>query len=429
MSGMYSKFKQLLVSGKTLTKFSAMAFFGQAAFLGIPLILAKFVSPDKFGSYSLGMMVIYLLTTLLMLSFRTPFVKYANEDLVKTGKINRPFSVMLLIWLLSLLVFVLIYFGLRSPLQDFISLNNSDFVFFGLAFLGILSRIFFDSIFLALNRRLENARYWMYLGIIALIYIVIAYFTFKITVASVFFLFFLAPPLVFFLTFPRADYRKLLPFQLDRACAKKILVFGAWVAAGGAAVYLLSWGDNIILRAILSVEDVGVYNLAYQFFKGAVVLTALLNGYFLPFLVQNINNKKKLREYVYKKRPVLLLLGAIITVILALLLPPVITYVYGESYAAAGTVIYFLFVGLIFAISNQLYEPLFNALERYKFIQITNICLVVFNLTLDYFLIVRWQSILGAAVATMLTYILMAVAYEVYYRFRIKGFIITNESS
>jgi len=412
--------QKLARQGKNLTKFTLMKVFGQAVFLGVPLILAKFVSPEKFGSYSLSMMIVYLLTTIMLHSVRIPFIKYANEDLKRTGKINKVFSVDLLFWLISIGIFTIVFLVFSSPLETFAAIDGQELVFLFLALIGISVRIFYDGLFLALNRRLANARFWLGMGIGSIIYITLAYFSYGITVNSVFLMFFIMPPIVFFFVFKKSDYAKLGPWEIEHRYIKKMWDFAAWVAVGGAAVYLLNWGDNIVLRATLSLEDVGIYNLAYQLFKGAIVLTGFLDGYFLPFLSQNLNNRQKINEYIYKKRPILIIIGIIGISILALTIPPLINLIYGQAYDLAGTAIYFLFIGLGFSFYKQLYDPLFNALERYKFVQITNIILVIFNLTMDYILVICWHNILAAAVATMFTYILMAVAYEIYYQLRCK---------
>jgi len=419
--------KKLAREGRNLTQFTLMKVFGQVIFLGIPLVLAKFVSPEQFGSYSLSMMLVYLLVALLVSPFKTPFIKYANEDYKSTGKANKAFTVFFLLWGGALVLFALVFFVFRSSLQAFAGIDNQQFLLLFLALMGVSIRLFYDSLFLSLNKRLANAKFWLYMGIASLVYTIVAYLTIGLTIEAVFIMFFIIPPIVATLMFKRQDYSKLVPLELDKVYLRKTLVFGGWLVVGTGAVYFLNWGDNLVLRTTLPLDDIGVYNLAYQIFKGFLLLAAFTNGYFLPFLTRNIENREKLYQYVYRKRPTLFLSGVILVVIAALIFPFAIDAFYGTDYQLAGTVLYFLFAGLVFALYKQLYEPLFNALERYKFMQITNIILVVFNLGLDYILVIRWHSILAAAVATMMTYIIMAVTYEIYYQKYCKKLIIIKQ--
>ena len=186
---------------------------------------------------------------------------------------------------------------------------------------------------------------------------------------------------VFFRT---VDFKQLFPFYLERQYFNKTFNFTKWVFLGVTAVYFINWGDNLVLRYFVSMEDIGVYNLGYQFFKGTMILFATLGAYFLPFISQHINDPKKIREYLYHKRPMILFAGAIVIAIGFLLTPKILGMIYGETYIESAAVLRVLLIGTLIYLYNVFYNPIMNALEKYKFIHLTNVVQVLLNVILKF---------------------------------------------
>ena len=99
------KIKEELRQSKTLLTFTSLKAIGQTLGMIAPLVIAKFFSPELFGSYSLAKMIVFFFTTLLILSSQTPFIVFANQEKAKTGKINKAFSVQCVFLFLSLCLF------------------------------------------------------------------------------------------------------------------------------------------------------------------------------------------------------------------------------------------------------------------------------------------------------------------------------------
>ncbi len=99
---------------------------------------------------------------------------------------------------------------------------------------------------------------------------------------------------------------------------------------------------------------------------------------------------------------------------------PEFPILFNPRYAQTATIFQILLVGLFFNFYSMFYDPIFDSLKRYRFIQTATIACVAFNLLLDYILVMR-IGYTGAAVATALTYFLFAVIKEVYFRTRCKN--------
>ena len=179
-------------------------------------------------------------------------------------------------------------------------------------------------------------------------------------------------------------------------------------------MYFINWGDNLVLRYFVSLEEVGMYNLGYQVFKGMIMLVGSIKLYFLPFIAEHIENQHKIRNYLYHKRPRIMLLGALGIVALFFSLPSIFTALYGNSYRESALVAQILTIPLIFILYQSFYMPLFETMKKFKFTQSMNVLLVTVNIALD-IILVMYVGVLGAAIATAITYILSGVLYEIYF--------------
>ena len=74
-----------------------------------------------------------------------------------------------------------------------------------------------------------------------------------------------------------------------------------------------------------------------------------------------------------------------------------------------------LLIGSLFAIYWAFYTPIFSSMERYRFTQISHVFFVLSNLGLD-IVFVKYYGYIGAAIATSISYGVMVIVYEVYFR-------------
>ena len=152
-------------------------------------------------------------------------------------------------------------------------------------------------------------------------------------------------------------------------------------------------------------------------------MTLILDVYFLPFISKNIDNKGMMKHYLYVKRPKIMLAGTLAIILIFLAIPFIFNFIYGNTYNGSVITLIVLLIGLFFRFYSAFYIPLFNSLNKYKFMQIVNTMQIVFNLALD-FLLVPLFGIVGAAIATTLSYILRFIVNEIYYRTQIRKNII-----
>ena len=126
--------------------------------------------------------------------------------------------------------------------------------------------------------------------------------------------------------------------------------------------------------------------------------------------------------YLNKKRPRILIAGFVGIVLLALIMPSLFTYLYEDAYKKSIVVTEILLIASLFVLYKTFYTPIFEAFKRYRFTQITDIGMVISNVLLNIIFVALW-GMLGAAIATVTTYIGATITYEIYFRKNISSFI------
>jgi O-antigen/teichoic acid export membrane protein len=275
---------------------------------------------------------------------------------------------------------------------------------------------------LALNQRILESAFLLTNAIFSLSYLIVISLFFNLTIEKVLLMFFVAPIISVCVFLPRIYTAYAHPLAFDRDNLNKMMDFTKWMVVGGAGVYLLNWGDNIILRRFVSFEEIGIYNLGYQFFKGTLMAIAIVKLYFLPFIAQHVDNKDKILTYLNIKRTKLFILGAILLAGLFFLMPYIFNLLYKPHYKDAMIVFRILIFASICSLYSGFYDPIIDSMKRYRFIQSLTVAGVALNLSLDYLLVGR-VGFIGAAIATAITYSLLAIAREIYFRKYCRGYI------
>jgi O-antigen/teichoic acid export membrane protein len=414
---MLNRLKKELREGRTLLQFGFLKSLGMIA----PLLIARFFSEGLFGSYLLAKMIVFFFATLLITSAQTPFIVYANQERAETGKINKSFSVQCVFLLFSIAAFLLISSVFSKAVTTFAQISGVELIFVCAGFIGIAVNTFVCNLFMALGERIKNALVELTFGGSTLVFIVLFVLTGNINIKTAFLTYLMAAFVVLVVFAGFTDRTVLLPFDFDRKHFKRMFDYTKWVMFGATAVYFINWVDNIILRAFgISLADIGEYGLGYQVFKGIVMLTFILNGYFLPFISEHIHNQVKIKDYLYNKRIKIFLLGLGLVVVLFVTAPYIFGFIYKDSYKSSVDVFGILLFGNIIILYNTFYLPILNALKKYKFAQASNVVHIVVKVLLSVALIPTF-GLKGAAVATVVSYLFKGIIYEVYFRLRLKG--------
>lgn len=412
--GMLNRIKDEFAQGRTFLLFGFLSAMGQGFGMIAPLVVAKFFDQSLFGSYSLAKMIVFFFTTLFIASLQMAFVVFANQEKTASGKINKTFTAQCLFFLLSCLLFFAIIGIFNRQLAAFAQITKGDLLFLLPAFLGLSLKSFLSNLFMAMDERIKNSLSELVFGLFSVGFVFLFQFQGNLNLRTVLSIYPISALFVLLFFIPTVKFDRLLPLKLEIKYLSDMFHFTKWQFMGLTAVYFINWGDNLVLRYHVSMDDIGDYNLAYQFFKGIITLTSIAGFYFLPFVSQNINNSEKIRDYLNRKRLIVLIPGIIGIIVIAIAGPWFLSLIYGDKFIQARSVLVILILGSICPLYNTFYHAIYNAAKLNKYIQLFDTAQVAINLLLDVILI-PYFGIMGAAVATPTAYIIRTIVLKVHF--------------
>lgn len=420
LSLMLQRLIQELKEGKTFLQFGILKAVGQVLGMVAPLVVAKFFSEELFGSYSLAKMIVFFFSMLFVTSLQAPFIVFANQEKAQSGQINKTFTILGLLFLISLVIFGLFGVFFAGPIAAFAKISKTDVPFLVWAFIGLSLKSFICNLFMGLGQRVKHSAAEFVFGLICIILIFVLYFAGMINLRTVFLIYPVSAVLLVLMFAWRINYSQLFPLKLDIKHLFGILDFSKWQFLGMTAVFFINWGANLVFRYYgTSFSDIGDFNLGFSFFKGFVTLIGVIGFYFLPFISANITAPGKIGDYLSRKRARILVLGTACIILLYFVMPVCLRAIYADSYSNSDMVLRILLLGMVFVLYGVFYFPLFNALKLYKPLQLINIAhvTITFVLTLA---MVPGLGLKGAAIAASVGYMLRALVLELYFRKKVK---------
>jgi O-antigen/teichoic acid export membrane protein len=420
----FKKIKEDLKQGKTLLTFTSLQSIGLILRMAAPLVIAMIFS-DQWSRYTMCEPIILFFSSLFLLSSRNPFIVYANEERGTTGNIRKTFSVQCIFLAASIilfLVFIVLIAFFRKFIPKIEDIKIAELFYVALAFFGFLTKEFVSNLFMGMNQRLRYSIIEILFGLLTLFFIFTFFILKCMSLKYVFLSYFLASIFVLVISLVWIDIRVILPLYFDKQQFQDMLHFTLWSVGGTLSSYIINWVGIYILGYYINIKTAGNYNLAFKFYKGFLNLIYMLPPYFLPHISENIGNPEKIKAYLYHKRPRILLLGSLCLFLAWMFMPFILTLLYNNKYDDIGSILRILLFGNLFFLYNVMYGPLLNAMKIYKFQQFVTITQVLFSVVLNFVLIPPF-GVNGAAIATVISYLYLAIAVEGYYRIRMKKII------
>ncbi|MGS2725686.1 flippase [Psychroserpens sp. BH13MA-6] len=173
-----------------------------------------------------------------------------------------------------------------------------------------------------------------------------------------------------------------------------------------AFLFISNWTDTFMLGAMVSKEDLGIYNVTYKLATIALVVIAAVNTVLAPRIAELYDSNKigQIYKEVQKATKVITYITVPIVLVLLLFRGPLLR-LFGNEFDRGEITLIVIALGLLFnALSGSVGQVL-NMTKHQN--QLRNFTLVsaVFNVVLNYFLI-QDLGILGAAIASLVSNII-----------------------
>lgn len=405
---------------KELTKDTAI--YGISTMLGrfLNFILVPFYtnvfSPADYGVVILIYSYIAIFNIIFIYGLDAAFLKYAAFKDVGDEKDN--FSTPFISIFLTSIVFCGSIVLVRQPFAEFVELSAN------LNYLIILSALilFFDAnaVISFLKLRLERkAKLFSFIKIVS-IFFNIALNIFLIIklkwgIEAIFISNLAASVLSFLLLIP--TLAKNFKFSFHKVLFKRLIKFGLPYLPAGLGMMLVQVIDVPILEKLTDVKTVGIYKANYKLGIFMMLFVNMFQYAWQPFFLTNAK-EENVKEIFSKVLTYFTIVGSIMLVLLSLFISDLVKIdfagfsIIGEKYWAGLYIVpvillAYLFNGFYVVFSAGIYIE-----EKSIYAPIVTGAGALTNIVANYILIPQ-LNIMGAALATLLSYIVMASGYYI----------------
>jgi O-antigen/teichoic acid export membrane protein len=159
-----------------------------------------------------------------------------------------------------------------------------------------------------------------------------------------------------FLCLPGRKHR----LQWEGTAGKELVHFGKWITLSTAIAFLGTQGDRMILGKWMTMEELGIYTVAFFFAQSVTsLLSGTANRVLLPLLsTTDLDSHDSKRKAYNRSRASFLALAAPILVLFATAGTPFIDFLYDPRYAKAGPMLEILALGAMAAVLRSFFQPL-----------------------------------------------------------------------
>lgn len=200
-----------------------------------------------------------------------------------------------------------------------------------------------------------------------------------------------------------------LKFSLEKI--KTMLSFGGPLVPAGLAYYVLNMSDRYILAHFATLDDVGLYGVAVKvtsimlFFYGAFGLA------WSPFAFKlYLEAEERLKEIVSRVLKYVLIFFSLVAISLTLFSQELLSLFTTEQYFGAAIAIAPLCLGAVAYATTQVTALGISLSRKTKYIALFSLVAAIVNVLLNVLLIPLW-GILGASIATAISYTVLTLSY------------------
>lgn len=368
--------------------------------LSANVLIVRKLTVNDYGIFTIAFMFISLITTFGFSWSSSSIIYFGSREKLKKGNLNQTFWARNVLILISIFITTVSFIIFRNSINTYIGIDVSYLILLWL-YISV-SEDYFAYYFLAIKKQIIANLLSITSKSIYLILLLIFSFDIKMVIvlnivshSSIFFFIFLMD---------KKDISKI-DFNID--WFKKILNFSLWQLFGYSGLYLINFGDTILIKHFMTIEDVGVYNAAYKLFNAIASFSYVISSFFAGNVSQYFENKdnEKIKHFFYHDRIIIVILSAIVHLLFVLLSRPLIILLYGRDYINSIKIFQILMIGSIFMFLSVFYTLYYNTNYKHKIQQSINILRAVLNVLLD-IIFIRYFGLVGPAIATVLSIII-----------------------
>lgn len=392
---------------KSISIYTIAGFIQKGIEFPLAIILTYYLTKAETGTMGLALIYIGLFSVLLQIGATSTIgIEYFK---MPKEKFPSYFSSVMISPIILLIITTIGFLVFKYPLAEFMSLPSFwiPFLPFGgfCMFLVQLVLTFFRNMNLTMKYAKFNIVYTALIFALSLILVVVFSMNWEGRVSAVLITnFSFALIAIFYIT-----KWKLPTLEVKKAYVSEALKYGASIIPFTFSSMVITFSDRIFIEKMIGLDEMGVYHVGYTIGSIILVVVTAFAAAFNPFLYQTLseNNERGKRKVALISYAFALILG-ICVIGLTLISPLFFNYLIDDKFAAGNQYVFWVAVAYFFYGMYALFSGQVHYFKNSKALLIVAFINIFSNLLLNYFLI-KWYGAIGAAYATVISYIIVMI--------------------
>ena len=389
--------------------FSSISLFGQGLVFIFNIIVANKLSVEEYGEYSLIISIVSLIL-LFTCQWHTSMMQYCGSaEFASSGsvKVTNQIRNTLFIVCFALISIVCLFF--RRKLALYI---GEDLVIIILILsLSKCCQELLSSYLIAIGKRQFSVLSIFIVESICLLLL----FILRVSLINILLIQIVGNLLCLLLLLPSLSKADFVFERLSKSEIITPLRFASWQLIGSFAVFLISYGDNFIIKAFLNENEIGVYNAAYKIFNALFLASNTIATYYISPLSRALTNKDVLsiKSIFYKERVIIFSACIVLHILLLCLTPQLFHLLYSGKYDSSIPIFRMLLLASLIRYW-VVFEMLFlNSIGKIRIQQFLNVFSAITKIGISIILVkkvgiigVVWGTIIASGISAFISIVI-----------------------
>lgn len=197
--------------------------------------------------------------------------------------------------------------------------------------------------------------------------------------------------------------------NFDLTLVKQSLLYGLPLIPHILGKFIVNQSDAIFIAKMVSVEDVGLYRIGYQFGLIVSIFSGAFLNIYTPFLYERLTKITEIKKIEIVRLSYLFIAALCgLTLLLTFGSNLIFTWFIDERYASGVQYVFWISLSYLFWGGYLVFAGYIFFLKKTMILAYLAIVNVILNLILNYFLITKY-GVIGAAYATTISFLVIFI--------------------
>ncbi|PCJ25701.1 MAG: hypothetical protein COA97_07425 [Flavobacteriales bacterium] len=381
------------------------------------IFLTRLLGPAGKGIYGIFYLNIEIMVMVFTLGCEMGIIYYGSNKKISMGKLQG-IAIIIPSIILPIISIIILSFNL-----DFLFPDNYDSLFYKLFLIGVFSLRLINGLFITFLNANKSFRFINRITLIISVFNLAAYFflfylnsngiiTVDVRIIlGVNLLLLLINTLMWGYSFRKSiQFQPIFNLSLKQDIYPFFLyIYPVWISM---IINFLNYRfDSWFIFEFRGEKQLGLYLLAVNFAQFILFYSRIIGSVMMPYLSEDNNEQR--RKYFTTYSRINFTSVVLIVIVLAFIGDWLLVTLYGEEFTNSGGPFKVLLVGMVFTAMSQLFSIMLFSKGKNNIALIANSVGLVATILLDVLLIPKY-GIMGAAVATSISYFLLFIVLLYY---------------